>query len=311
MKNNINFYDVIIIGGGPAGITSSIYLSRANMKILIIEKEVPGGKIIKTSEIENYPGYKSINGPDLAIKLYNQAIDNKVPFIFDEVLKVDKNKNNFIIKTKKKEYNSYAVIVATGTQERKIGVKNEDKLYGKGVSYCAVCDGFLYKNQDIAVVGGGLAAVEEAMYLTKFAKKVYLIHRRQEFRVDNKTLQRVKNNNKIIFILDTILDEIYGEDKVEGIKVKNVKNSKTMEYKVKAVFPYIGAIPLNDFVKHLKVTDKMGYIIKNNKCETTIKGLYAAGDVTNTSLRQIVTATSDGAIAAQYAISYVDSIKNE
>ncbi len=311
MKNNINNnYEIIIIGGGPAGITASIYLARANVKTLIIEKSAPGGKLIKTSEIENYTGYEKISGPDLAIKMYEHANKYKVPFVFSEITKLEKKANEFYSYAKNgNTYKSKSVIIATGTKERTIGAKGEKEFFGKGVSYCAVCDGAIYKNKDVAVIGGGLAAVEESMYLTNFVKKVYLIHRRKEFRVDSQTLNRARKNPKIVWILDSILEEVKGDALVNSIKIKNVKTNKITDYNVSALFPYIGSDPITSFIEIDHLLDKNKYISKNDKCESKIKGLFVAGDVSDTSLRQITTAVSDGSKAAQFAISYLDLLK--
>ncbi len=301
-------YDSIIIGAGPAGLTAAIYLARSDFKVLVIEKNAPGGKLLKTSEVENYTGFKKIAGVDLAIEMYNHALKFKTPFKFEAVTSVKKDKNIFTVKTNKAEYMSKTVIVATGTEENKIGAKNEDKFYAKGVSYCAVCDGALYKQKEVAVVGGGYSAVEEAMYLTNFVNKVYLIHRQQKFRVTGKILQNAKNNPKIHFILDSIVTDINGDDLVNSITIKNVLTNEIQNLKISAIFPYVGAKPVNNFLTNITVLNEQGYIKKNTKCETTIAGLFAAGDVTDTSLRQIATAVSDGAVASQFIISYLNNL---
>lgn len=314
MENSNKIYDIVIIGAGPGGMTAAIYGARAMASIAMVEKGAPGGKVIKTSEIENYPGFSTIQGPDLAMKMFEQTQALDIPFISDEVKEIIRNEssNNFTI-TFASNNNLIAktVIVATGTLERKIGVPGEDELYGHGVSYCAVCDGALYRDKDIAVVGGGYAALEEAMYLTKFVSKVYLIHRRDEFRADKKVVQKAMSNSKIEFILDSVVVKIDDalQKKVTKIAIENIKTKKISEISVSAIFPYIGAIPLSHFAENLNVLDENGYFIVNDKCQTKIPGLYAAGDVTNTTLRQIATAVSDGAKAAQFAIEYLDNLE--
>lgn len=261
MNKTEKIYEIAIIGAGPGGLTAALYAARAEADTVIIEKGAPGGKVVKTSIIENYPGVEAVDGFDLASKMFNQVMTLNVPFVGGGVEKVSKNNDIFTVQLDNgTEIKSKLVIVATGTLERKIGVDGEDRLYGKGVSYCAVCDGALYKDQEIMVVGGGLSALEEALYLTKFAKKVYLVHRRQGFRADDKTINKVKANSKIELILDAVVDKINGKDLVEEVIVKNIKNHTTTNFAVKAIFPYIGAIPITDFVEHFNVLDKEGYI---------------------------------------------------
>lgn len=312
MKENKQIFDCIIIGSGPAGMSAAIYLGRAENKIAIFEKEAPGGKMIKTETVENYPGYKNILGIDLSIKMHDQVNKYNPYYIYEKVALITKDnlKNEFIIKTSNNNlYYAKTVIIATGTIERKVGALNEDTFYGKGVSYCAVCDGALYKNADIAVIGGGLAACEGALYLTKFAKKITLIHRREQFRFTENMLKKLKDHKKITINTNYILKEIIGNNKVNKIKIENTLDKTVKFLEVAAVFIYIGANPITKFINNLNITDSEGYIITNKKAETKIKGLFAAGDATTTSLRQIATAISDGAIAAQYAIAYIDNLK--
>ncbi len=311
MKNNTNeIYDILIIGAGPGGMTAGIYAARAMANIAMIEKGAPGGKVIKTSEIENYPGFDNIQGYELAIKMFEQTQKLKIPYIADRVTNIIRQDNLFKLELfSKKILLAKAVIVATGTVERKLGVPGELELEGHGVSYCAVCDGALYKEKDVVVVGGGYAALEEALYLSRFVNKVYLIHRRDEFRADNNIVNKVKAHPKINFIVDTIVTEIKDvtEKRVTAVVIKNVKTGKIDNLAVSVIFLYIGAIPISDFAKNLGVLNEEGYFIINNKCLTVLPGLYAAGDVTNTTLRQIATAISDGAKAAQFALEYLNS----
>ncbi|WP_425380192.1 thioredoxin-disulfide reductase [Spiroplasma endosymbiont of Stenodema calcarata] len=311
MKNNTNeIYDILIIGAGPGGITAAIYGARAMAKIAMIEKGAPGGKVTKTSEIENYPGFDSIQGSDLAFKMFEQTQKLNIPYLAERVTNIIKKDNLFELDLfSGRKLFAKVVIVATGTVERKLGIPGELELNSRGVSYCAVCDGVLYKEKDVAVVGGGYAAIEEAIYLARFVNKVYLIHRRDQFRADINVVNKAKANPKINFIVDTIATEIkdIAANRVTSIVVKNLKTDKISELEVSAVFPYIGAIPISDFAKNLDVLDENGYFVVDNKCLTKVPGLYAAGDVTNTTLRQIATAVSDGAKAAQFALEYLDN----
>ncbi|WP_342258023.1 thioredoxin-disulfide reductase [Spiroplasma endosymbiont of Nomada ruficornis] len=318
MKNHTNKenkydYDLVVIGGGPAGMTAAIYAQRANLKTVIIEKYIVGGKMIKTSEIENYPGYDYILGPELSEKMQKQVEKLQVEFVTDEVIKITDSENHKI-KTVLLSSGDVlivkGVIIATGSLERKIGVPGEEEYANRGVSYCAVCDGALFKNKIISVVGGGYAACEESLYLTRFTNKVNLIHRRDQFRADDKTVNKVKNNENINLITDHVVLKVLGTEdkkKVGKLEIQNIKTKEISEITTDALFPYIGSDPVTKFVKDLDICDSNGYIIVNDKCQTKIPGLYAAGDVIAKNLRQIVTAVNDGAIAAQYLINFIDN----
>lgn len=312
-KENKYDYDLVVIGGGPAGMTAAIYAQRANLKTVIIEKYVAGGKMIKTSEIENYPGYDYILGPDLSEKMQKQVEKLQVEFISDKVVKIIDNadhKVKKVILASDDIFIAKGVIIATGSLERKIGALGEEEYANRGVSYCAVCDGALFKNKIITVVGGGYAACEEALYLTRFTNKVNLIHRRDQFRADDKTVNKVKTNENINLITDHVVLKVLGTEdkkKVGKLKIQNVKTKKITEITTDALFPYIGSDPVTKFVKDLDICDSNGYIVVNDKCQTRIPGLYAAGDVIAKNLRQIVTAVNDGAIAAQYLINFIDN----
>ncbi|WP_375318180.1 thioredoxin-disulfide reductase [Spiroplasma endosymbiont of Virgichneumon dumeticola] len=313
-KDKVKYdYDLIVVGGGPAGMTAAIYAQRANLKTAIIEKYIVGGKMIKTSEIENYPGYDYILGPDLSEKMQQQVEKLKVEFIYDEVKTIIDNKNHTsktVVMLCGNKITAKAVIIATGSVERKIGCPGEEEYANRGVSYCAVCDGALFKGKIITVVGGGYAACEESLYLTRFTKQVNLIHRRDQFRADEKTVNKIKNHPNITLITDYVVTEVIGDDlkkKVIKLKIQNVKTKVINEVATDALFPYIGSDPVTSFVKELDICDSNGYIITNDKCQTKIPGLYAAGDVIAKNLRQIVTAVNDGAIAAQYLINFIDN----
>jgi thioredoxin reductase (NADPH) len=303
-------YDLIIIGAGPAGLSAAIYASRGGLKVALLEKEAPGGKVIKTAEIENWPGVKSIQGPDLAYEMFDHAQKFGAEYLYGNVVDIiDEGQIKKVVCEDKTTYEAYAVIIATGTKERKLGIKGEDKLYGRGLSYCAVCDGALYKNQPMAVIGGGNSALEEALYLTRFTTKLYLIHRRDQFRAEEIVVKHVKVNPAIKFKLKYVPVEILGDDKVTGIIIKNVETNETETLEVSAVFPFIGLDPESHFASNLNITNERGYILANEKMETTVKGIFVAGDVLEKELRQIVTASSDGAIAANSAIAYIDELK--
>ncbi|AHI53540.1 thioredoxin reductase [Spiroplasma sabaudiense Ar-1343] len=301
-------YEILIIGGGPGGITAGVYCARAGLKTAIVEREVPGGKVNKTAEIENYPGFTSILGPDLAVNLFSQAQAVGANFIFDEVIKINQREDKlFDVHLKSKILIVKAVIIATGTKERKLGVPGEDKLYGRGVSYCAVCDGAFFKEKPLIVVGGGLAAIEESLYLTKFASKVTLIHRREEFRAAEPVVNKTRSHPKVEFMLNYVVEEIIGETTVQAVVVKNLKTNVTEKIEVAGIFPLIGSDPITDFVKELPILNETNNIITDVEMKTSISGLFAVGDVRNTPLKQIATAVGDGAIAAQKAIDYCDN----
>lgn len=302
-------YDLIIIGAGPAGMTAAIYAQRASLKTVLIEKALPGGKMTRTSEVENYPGFDFIDGQGLATKMQEQVEKLNVEIIYDEVVSVDADKTVTLLGNRK--LTAKAVIIATGTIEKKIGVPGEDEYYGKGVSYCGVCDGFLFKNKTITVVGGGYAACEESLYLTRMTDKLNLVHRREGFRADEKTVTKVKKHPNINMHVNYRVVEVLGdpiENKVVGLKIENTTTKEIEEIKTDALFPYIGSDPITSFVRDLDICDEEGYILVDEMGRTKVPGIFAAGDVIKKKLRQIVTATNDGAIAAQYVINYIDNI---
>lgn len=296
--NNNDIYDVVIIGSGPSGLAAAIYAERAKLKTITIEKQyMSGGQILNTYEVDNYPGLPEINGFDMGQKFRQHAEKLGSQFVKDEVLeleimdkvkKVHCNKNEFLTKT---------VIIATGAQHRLLEVKGEKELYGKGVSYCATCDGAFYKDKIVAVVGGGDVALEDAIFLSRLCKKVYLIHRRDEFRGVKILQEKVFSIDNIEIIWDTIVDEICGENEVSSISVSNVKTNEKKSLDVDGVFVAIGIIPNSHiFEKHLQLDDG-NYIVATEDCRTSVEGVFVAGDVRTKALRQIVTAVSDGANA--------------
>lgn len=295
-------YDTIVIGAGPAGLTAAIYLRRANKNVLVLEGNSVGGAIINTQNIENYPACPNISGYDFANNLYNQAKELGAIIKFEKVLEICGNSEK-TVKTNKKDYKTKTIIIATGTTVRKLGI--EDALIGKGVSYCAMCDGAFYKDKQVAVVGGGNTALEDALYLADIAKKVYLIHRRNEFRADDKTIKLLKKKNNIKYVLESNVVKINGNEKLTNIEVMN-KDKETKIYNVEGLFIAIGHTPNSELVSQMVKLDNDGYIVASNNCHTSKKGIYAAGDVRSKKVRQLVTSTSDGAIAAIEAINYLN-----
>lgn len=295
-KNDL--FDLVIVGSGPAGITAAIYAKRANINVCVVEGSAPGGKILKTGFIDNYPGYASIKGPDLAVNMFNQLNSLSVPIFYSQVNAIEKQEDYFFTYLDSKTLLSKAVIVATGTLERKLGLENEAKFEAKGISYCAICDGPLYKNRDVAVVGGGNAAVEESLYLSGICNKVYLLHRRDEFRADSYAVAKLKEKKNVQFLLSHVVDSYLGEQTLKGIKVKNLKNNELTDLSVDCLFPYIGAVPNTSFLKSFNILNEEGYVLVDANQKTSVDGLYAAGDCVHKKIRQISTAISDGTIAA-------------
>ncbi len=306
---NQKIWDVIIIGAGPAGLTAAVYTSRANIKTLIIEKDAPGGKMVKTWSIENWPGEEEINGADLAMKMYNHAMKFGTEYHGDEVSEIKQESPYHRVVCKSgTTFLTKSVLIASGMVERKLGVPGELELEHKGVSYCAVCDAALYKNQPIAIIGGGDSAVEEANFVAGFASHVYVVHRRQGFRAKPQYLKKLQGKKNVSFILDAIVKTINGEDEVNSITWESTIDKKRMNLEISAVFPYIGLDPVTGFASEQILTpDK--FINVNSKMETNIPGIYSAGDCNKKNLYQITTAVNDGAIAAQTLANYIDTIK--
>ena len=303
-------FDTVILGGGPAGLSAGLYSSRGNVKTAIIDVSMLGGQPSNYLELENYLGFSKINGYELVEKFEEHAdMFGVQKYPMQEIVSVDLISNPKIIKTKDYEFHSKTVILATGAKPMQLGVKGEKEFVGRGVSYCAVCDAAFYKDKIVAVVGGGNSAVEEAMYLTKFASKVYLIHRRDELRADKIIQERAFNNEKLEFIFDTVVDGIVGSDTVSELKLHNVKTNEDLNLQVNGIFPYIGIRPNVEYINGQVEQDKAGFIYTDTNMKTSIDGVFAVGDVRNTPLRQVITAVSDGAIGAVYAVKYLESLK--
>jgi len=300
-------YDVVIIGGGPAGLSAGLYASRAKLKTLLIEKDRTGGQVNTTEDLENYPGIMDgMKASQLMERMTEQAQKFGTIFVKDKVTGIIPKGNIKVVKGEKEDYGGKTVIIATGATPRMLGVKGEKEFVGKGVSYCATCDADFFVDLDVAVVGGGDSAIEEALYLTKFAKRVYVIHRRDRLRATGSLQERAKRNNKIHFIWNTTVSEIKGDGIVEKIALKNKNTGEEKELKVDGVFIFVGTRPISDFVRDVIKTDDEGYIITDEFMMTSMEGVFAAGDVRKKFLRQVITAAAEGAIAATAAEKYIN-----
>lgn len=303
-------YDTIILGGGPAGLSAGIYAARSNTKTAILDISMLGGQPSNYLELENYPGFPIISGYDLMEKFEEHADKFGVEkFPMQEIKSINLVQTPKIIETLDATFKAKAVIIACGAKPKKLNIKGEEEFIGRGVSYCAVCDGAFYQDKTVAVVGGGNAAIEEAIYLTKFAKKAYVIHRRNELRADKIIQERAKKNKKLEFIFDTVVEEIIGNDVVNKLKIKNVKTNETAILETDGIFPYIGITPNISAINGQVQQDENGFIITDETMKTSIDGVYAVGDVRKTPLRQVITAASDGAIGAVYAEKYIESLE--
>ncbi len=304
-------FDTIVLGGGPAGLSAGIYLARCNTKTAIIETSMIGGQPSNYLEIENYPGFCSIGGYELMEK-FEEHLDRfgVEKFEMQEIKSVDLSSNPKVVETLDGVFEAKTIIVACGAHCKKLGIKGEEEFLGKGVSYCAICDGAFYQDKTVAVVGGGNSALEEAVYLTKFAKKVYVIHRRDSFRADKIVQERAFANDKIEFVLNASPLEINGSDVVDSIRVKDTKTDEIKDIKVDGVFPYIGYSPNIECLACQLVQDENGFVVTDETMQTSVQGVFAAGDVRRTPLRQVVTAASDGAISAVYAGKYIENLES-
>ncbi len=304
-------YDVVVIGAGPGGMTAALYAARANLKVAMLDRGVYGGQMNNTDGIENYPGFTSIKGPELGEKMYQSATNTGVEFVYGDVQKVTFDDEHFKhIQTDSDELVAKAVIIATGSTNRKLGIPGEEEFSGKGVSYCAVCDGAFFKDQDVSVIGGGDSSISEGLYLANLADKVTVVHHRNKLRAQRILQDRAFDNQKMDFTWDSDVTEIIGnENQVTGIKVHNKKTDQDEVVPTSGVFIYVGNIPNSQAFTNLKITDEAGWIKTNDEMETAIPGIYAVGDVRQKKLRQITTAVGDGGIAGQNAFEYVEQFK--
>lgn len=303
-------YDLIIIGSGPGGMTAAMYAARANLKVLLLEQGAPGGQMNNTAEVENYPGYGSIMGPELSMKMYEPLEALGVENAYGIVQTIENGEDSIKkVVTEDTTYESKTIIIATGAIHRELGVPGEQEYGARGVSYCAVCDGAFFRDQEIIVVGGGDSAVEEAMFLTRFGKEVTIVHRRDELRAQKIIQDRAFKNPKLNFIWNSVVQEIVGNDKkVTAVKIKNVKTGDIIEKTAGGIFIYVGLIPQSGIVKSLGITNGADWIETDPQMHTKIDGIYAVGDVREKDLRQIATAVGDGAIAAQEAYKYIATL---
>jgi thioredoxin reductase (NADPH) len=305
-------YDVIIAGAGPAGMTAAVYTSRANLSTLMIERGMPGGQMANTEDVENYPGFESILGPDLSTKMFEHAKKFGAEYAYGDIKEIIDNGDTKTVVAGSKQYKAYSVIISAGAEYKKVGVPGEKELSGRGVSYCAVCDGAFFKQKELYVIGGGDSAVEEGVYLTRFASKVTIVHRRDELRAQKILQDRAFANEKIDFIWNHTIKSINDKDgKVGSVTLVSTQNGEEQELPADGVFIYIGMIPLSKPFTNLGITNENGYIETNERMETKVPGIFAAGDIREKTLRQIVTATGDGSIAAQSAQHYVEELKEE
>ncbi len=306
-EGNSMVYEVIIIGGGPAGMTAGLYTSRSRLRTLLIETGLLGGQITTTELIENYPGFpEGINGSELSQLMEEQAKRFGLEIIQQEVIEVRLEGDRKVVKTHESDYYSKTLIISSGTEYRKLGIPGEDAFIGRGVSFCATCDGAFFKDSRIVVVGGGDSALTEALFLTKFAKEVIIIHRRDALRATKIYQERTFANPKINFLWNSVVQEIKGDKMVQSILVKNVKTNEVKEVQTEGIFLFVGISPKTQFLKGLVQMDEGGYILTNENCETSVKGIFAAGDCRKKLLRQVTTAVGDGATAAFAVEKYLE-----
>ena len=299
-------YDTIIIGAGPAGMTAALYAARSNLKVALLEAGIPGGQMNNTADVENYPGYALISGPELAEKMFEPLENLGVEHVFGHVQRIEDQSDFKKVITEDEVYESKTVIIATGAFHRQLNVPGEAEFNSRGVSYCAVCDGAFFRDEDLLVVGGGDSAVEEAIFLTQFAKSVTIVHRRDQLRAQKVLQDRAFANEKISFVWDSVVEAIHGDErKVTGVTFKNIKTGETSQADFGGIFIYVGLDPVSEFVADLGIRDESGWIVTDDHMKTSVAGIYAIGDVRQKDLRQITTAVGDGAIAGQEAYKYI------
>jgi len=300
-------YDILIVGAGPAGLTAAIYARRASKSVLILEAKSYGGQIINTPEIENYPVAPHISGFDFATKIYEQATALGAEVVYEKAVEIIDNGSEKEVRTENNSYKAKAIIIATGSENRKLGVDGEDELVGRGISYCATCDGAFYRKKNVAVVGGGNTALEDALYLADIAEKVYLIHRRDEFRGEDANVKALKARGNVEFVLNSQVIKLNAQKRLESIDVQN-KNGDIRNIEVNGLFVAVGRIPENQNFAKVVNLDSAGYVIAGEDCVTNAKGIFVAGDNRVKNVRQLVTATADGAVAVSEAVKYINSL---
>jgi len=301
-------YDLVIIGAGPAGLTAAIYAQRANLKTIMIEKSAPGGQIVNTGEIENYTGFTKLSGGDLALNMFNHAMALGVEYGYGDVRSIQKVDQTFKIVTDQETYEAKACIVASGMIQRKLGLEHEERLSSNGISWCAICDGPIYKGEDVVVIGGGNSAVEESSYLSTLVNHLTIVQNLPHFTADKKSIDHLNKQPNVTAYFDSLVTQFIVEnDKLTGVEITNSKTAEKTIIPCKGVFEYIGWNPNTYMLKGLNITNAWGYIEANEKMETAIPGLFAAGDVRVKQIRQVVTATADGAIAVQNVLRYLES----
>lgn len=298
-------YDIIIVGAGTAGLSAAIYGVRAGKKVLVFEAENYGGQIINTLEIENYPGIKKVSGYEFATNLYQQTLDLGAEIKFEKVIKIQAEEDVKKVVTEGGEYLSKTIILATGAKNRPLGLEKEKELIGKGISYCATCDGAFYKGKAVAVNGGGNTALEDAIFLSAYCSKVYVIHRRDTFRGEERLLQSLKNKSNVEFVLNSNITKLIGEEVLEGVVVKDTKTDQEKTISISGLFIAIGQVPNNSIFANLIELDQSGYIVGREDCKTNAQGVFVAGDTRTKSVRQLATAASDGAIAGLAACEFI------
>lgn len=291
-------YDIIIVGAGTAGMSAAIYGVRSGKKVLILEGTMYGGQIVNTPEIENYPGIKKVSGFEFATNLYEQAIELGAEIVMDQVMSVQKVDGMYEIQGESELYIGKTVILATGSKNRTLGLEKEAELLGRGISYCATCDGAFFKNKVVAVNGGGNTALEDASFLSNYCKRVYLIHRRDIFRGEEKLVAQLKEKKNVEFVLNTVIKQINGEQRLESIDIENVKTKLCGQVAVDGLFVAVGRIPENGVFQNIAELDEQGYIVALEDCKTNTEGVFAAGDCRTKKVRQLATAAADGAVAA-------------
>lgn len=301
-------YDIIIIGAGPAGLTAALYALRADKTVLLLEKGTFGGQITYSPQIENYPGFIKMSGNEFAEKLIDQVLSQGAEIEMETVIDIRDNSSYKTVITEESKYDSKAVIIATGVKHRQIGLPNENKLIGEGISYCAVCDGAFFKGQTVAVLGGGNSALQEAVLLSEGCKKVYLIQNLDYFTGEARLIEKLKEKDNVEFITGTVISELIGEEKLEGLKLCKESDKSESELDVNGLFVAIGLVPENEAFSDIAGLDEFGYIDSDESCTTKTAGIFVAGDCRKKQIRQITTATADGSVAALAACRYIDSL---